>query len=322
MAVASLALPLVDSIAKLLTETHSPFLVAWARYAAVSLFVLPFAAAHGGGIRALKTSFGPNLLRAFLGVSAMTCFFWAISEIPLATALGGYFIGPVVAAVLAARLLGEAVTLWRLAAVLAGVAGAFLIVRPGADFQPGTVLAIASGVLFGGYLVATRMMASVMPPVVALQLQCMLGMLLLTPLAIPHWSWPAREALVLILAMGALSTLCHFLVIAAFRHAETAVLSPLIYLELVTAVAFGWFMFSELPGDSAFIGIALIVAGGLAALLAERRRSSVRVEREIKMPLLPPTATASSPMFGATSWRSRTRASRLTRRAIVEPRKR
>jgi hypothetical protein len=54
----------------------------------------------------------------------------------------------------------------------------------------------------------------------------------------------------------------------------------LIYLELVTAVAFGWFMFSELPGASAFIGIALIVAGGLAALLAERRRSSVRAERE------------------------------------------
>jgi drug/metabolite transporter (DMT)-like permease len=124
------------------------------------------------------------------------------------------------------------------------------------------------------------MAASVMAPVVALQRQCMLGTLLLTPLAISHWSWPAGEALVLILAMGALSTVCHFLVIAAFRHAETAVLSPLIYLELVTAVAFGWFTFSELPGASAFIGIALIVAGGLAALLAERRRSSVHAERE------------------------------------------
>lgn len=274
MTVASLALPLVDGIAKLLTETYSPFLVAWARYAAATLLVLPLALARGVDVRAVKDAMGSNWLRALLAVGAMTCFFWAISEIPLATALGGYFIGPVIAAVLAARLLGEAITARRIAAVMAGLAGAILIVRPGGEFQLGAILAIASGVLFGWYLVATRAMGSTTPALTALLAQCGLGAFLLTPFAVLHWSWPTGEALALILAMGALSTFCHFLVIVAFRYADTAVLSPLVYLELVTATFFGWLAFAELPSASAFAGIALIVAGGVSVLSAERRRAA------------------------------------------------
>lgn len=274
MTVSSLTLPLVDGIAKLLIETHSPFLVAWARYTAAALLVLPLAAARGVRIRAVKDAMASNWLRALLVVSAMTCFFWAISEIPLATALGGYFIGPVVASVLAARLLGEAMTARRIAAVAAGLAGALLIVRPGGEFQVGALLAVASGVLVGGYLVATRVMAAKTPPLPALLAQCILGALFLTPLAVLHWSWPAGEALALVFAMGALSTFCHFLVIVAFRHADTAVLSPLVYLELVTATLFGWLVFAEFPSASAFAGIALIVVGGIAVLSAERRRAA------------------------------------------------
>jgi len=72
--------------------------------------------------------------------------------------------------------------------------------------------------------------------------------------------------------MGVLSATCHFLVVAAFRYAEAAVLAPLIYLELVTAVVLGWLIFSEWPDLLAFVGIALILLGGLAIVATERRR--------------------------------------------------
>ena len=72
--------------------------------------------------------------------------------------------------------------------------------------------------------------------------------------------------------MGALSAGCHFMLIAAFRHGEAAVLAPLVYLELVTAMVLGRIVFGELPDLLAFTGISLIVLAGLAILLSERRR--------------------------------------------------
>jgi S-adenosylmethionine uptake transporter len=69
-----------------------------------------------------------------------------------------------------------------------------------------------------------------------------------------------------------LSAVGHALVIAAFRNAQASVLSPLVYLELVTAVAIGWFLLGELPDPLAWTGLALIVSGGLAMVLTERRR--------------------------------------------------
>lgn len=271
MVVASFAVPLVDGIAKILVANHSPLFVAWARYSAAAIIVLPMALVWHRQTHSLRTDFASNALRTILAVGAMTCFFFAITQIPLATAFGGYFLGPVIAAVLAARILGEKVTAWRLGAALAGLFGALLVVQPGIDFKFGSLLAILSGVLFAGYLVTTRMTASTTPPMGALMFQCVFGALLLTPFAVLNWSWPSMEELLLIFVMGALSAVCHFMVIAAFRYAEAAVLSPLVYLELVTAVVFGWIAFSELPDLLAFMGIALIVLGGLVILLTEHR---------------------------------------------------
>lgn len=271
MAAASLAVPLVDGIAKVLTASHSPLFVAWARYAAAALIVVPLTLPWHREFRSLGSDFASNALRTLLAVGAVTCFFFAITQIPFATAFGGFFLGPVIAAVLAAWLLGERLTAWRLGAALAGLAGAFLIVRPGIDFQVGSLLAIGSGAFSAGYLVATRVAASTTTPVDALRFQCVFGALLLTPLAMLNWSWPTQEALLLIAAMGALSAICHFMLIAAFRHGEAAVLAPLVYLELVTAMVLGRMVFGESPDLLAFTGISLIVCAGLALVSSERR---------------------------------------------------
>ena len=271
MAAASLAVPLVDGIAKVLTASHSPFFIAWARYSAAALIVVPLTLPWHRDFLSLRGDLASNALRTLLAVGAMTFFFFAIAEIPFATAFGGFFLGPVIAAVLAALLLGERITVRRLGAALAGLAGAFLIVRPGVDFQFGSLLAVASGAFSAGYLVATRVAASTTPPVDALRFQCVFGALLLTPFAVLNWSWPSQESLLLIVAMGALSAACHFMLIAAFRHGEAAVLAPLVYLELVTAMALGRIVFGEMPDLLAFTGISLIVLAGLAILLSERR---------------------------------------------------
>ncbi|MBX3497907.1 MAG: DMT family transporter [Alphaproteobacteria bacterium] len=273
MASASLAIPVVDGIAKLLGATHSPVFVAWARYVASSLIVVSLTAGFYRVTHDLRQDLPANLLRTVLIVGAMTCFFFAITRIPLATAFGGYFLGPVIAA-LAAPLLGERLSAGRLAAAALGLAGAILVVRPGAEPSLGALLAVASGALFAGYLITTRIAVVRTPPIDALRFQCVAGALLLTPFALTHWSWPSGDELLLIAAMGALSTLCHFMVIAAFRYAEVGVLSPLVYLELVTATLIGLLVFAELPDLLAFAGIGCIVLGGWLVWRLERAKGS------------------------------------------------
>ena len=71
--------------------------------------------------------------------------------------------------------------------------------------------------------------------------------------------------------MGLVSTACHFMVIAAFRHAEASVISPLAYLELISAFFIGYFAFSEIPGSVDVIGIFCILASGLVISLYSRK---------------------------------------------------
>ena len=271
MALAMLLIPLVDGLAKHLSASHSPLFISWARYAAACLFVLPTAVALHGRRALPRSGLGPHVLRTAFLMAAMTLYFLAIARIPLATAISAYFIGPIVASLLAVLILGERLTLRKGLALLLGFSGALLILRPGQAVSPGILLAMGSGVFFALYLIATRLASRNSDPVKTLAFQCLLGAALLTPQALWSWALPPPEELPLFLAMGLLSAASHVLSIAAFRHAEASTLAPLVYLELVATAAVGFFFFGEVPGLFVWCGAAVIVAGGL--LLIHRPRA-------------------------------------------------
>jgi drug/metabolite transporter (DMT)-like permease len=74
----------------------------------------------------------------------------------------------------------------------------------------------------------------------------------------------------LLASIGVISALCHFMVIVAFRHAEAAVLSPLVYLELVTATLLGLLFFMDSPPIVTLIGMCFVIGSGLLIWLADR----------------------------------------------------
>ncbi len=271
MACAMLSIPLVDGLAKYLSGSYSPLFLAWARYAVASLIVLPIAAMMRAGSPFPKERQTSHLLRTICLVIAMTLYFLAIAQIPLATAVSAYFVGPIVAVALSLLVLKERLTLRKGLSLLLGFAGALVILRPGAVLEPGILLALGSGIFFAFYLIATRQAAQVSDPLKTLVFQCVVGALLLTPQAIVFWSTPALGDVLLFAALGALSVISHLLSIAAFRHAEASTLAPLVYLELIGAALVGYFAFNELPGAMTLAGAALIVAAGV--LLLERREA-------------------------------------------------
>jgi drug/metabolite transporter (DMT)-like permease len=278
MTLAMLTVPLVDGLAKHLSGSYSPLYLAWARYAVASLIVLPFAAiAHGPSVFPVEQR-GLHLVRTVCLVIAMTLYFVAIAQIPLATAISAFFVGPIVAVALSLTLLKERVTRGKIVSLALGFAGSLVILRPGATIEAGILPALGSGLFFALYLVATRQAAQASDPLKTLVFQSVVGTLLLTPQAVANWSIPALNDLWLFAALGALSAISHILSIAAFRHADASTLAPLVYVELIGAAVVGYLAFNEVPGAATLLGAALIVAGGFV-LLDRRQRTRVKTVR-------------------------------------------
>jgi len=181
----------------------------------------------------------------------------------MATATAAFFISPILATVLAIVVSKERITWAKCISLLLGLGGMLLIAKPGTSLQAGVGLAVAAGVAFAIYLVATRLASSNTAPIKTLTFQCLVGSLLLFPQALWTWTIPTAEFYVLFGMLGIVSVGSHLLSIAAFRYAETSILAPLVYLELVGAVIIGYLVFDDLPGLSIWAGALMIVLGGL-----------------------------------------------------------
>ena len=273
MVAAMLLIPGADGLAKHLSAEHSPLFISWARYFAASLLLAPAAFALHGRKALPRGGYVPQVMRTVFLVAAMTLYFIAITTIPLATAISAFFVAPIAAAVLSVPLLGERLTVRKIAALVLGFFGVLLIVNPSSGFEPGLLLALGAGLLFACYMVATRKAVSGSGPLATLNFQCLFGALILTPQAIATWSWPTLEQIPLFAAMGVISVTSHILSITAMRNAEASLLSPFVYVELVGSVIIGIAFFSEVPSLMVAVGAAIIVASGL--LLVLRRKPTV-----------------------------------------------
>ena len=269
MTVTAFMIQIVDGLAKYLSADYSPLFIGWARYSVAFLILLPCAAALHGPRLFPSERFVSHVLRTIFLVTAMSLYFLAIAQIPLATAIGAFFIAPVVAVVLSILVLKERMTLRKGISLVLGFAGAMVILQPGHTIEPGILLALGAGFAFALYMIATRHAATHSDPVKTLAFQCAAGALLLTPQAVATWSTPAPSDLIFFAGLGALSLIGHLLSIVAFRLADTSTLAPLVYVELIGAALIGYLAFGDVPGMATIVGAVLIAAAGL--ILLQRR---------------------------------------------------
>ena len=89
-----------------------------------------------GGLRSLYTkSPGLHILRGMLLVIANILFFAGLAMIPLADATAIFFVAPLFITLLAIPILGETVGPRRLGAIVVGLIGVLIMVRPGATLE-------------------------------------------------------------------------------------------------------------------------------------------------------------------------------------------
>ena len=264
----------VDTIAKSLTAEASPLFLVAARYAIGALLGVVIFRSPRRAWSAFHHARVLHLSRAMLLVGAMVCFYSAISVLPVATALGGYFTGPIVAAVLSVMFLGERTSTAKVAAIGIGFAGTLFILQPGtgSGASAGTLLALVSGILSGVYLVVTRTASINVQAEDNVVIQSFVGAAVVLPLAMTDLPALGLPEIGLVAAMGVLSFLAHGLFLVALRTLEVGTVAPLAYLEIAWAAVLGWALFGGLPGRLTWIGIGCVVTSGLLIAQIARAR--------------------------------------------------
>ena len=256
-------LSLVDGAAKALGQHYPAWELAWARFAFNLLAVAPLALRFHRPRELWPARPVLQLARGVALLASTALYFGALALVPLADALALTFVSPLVVAALAPPLLREPAGFRTYAAVALGLAGTLLVARPGSGvLQAGALLALASGVTYGLFLLATRPLAGTAPPLVTLAWTAAVGTLV-TGATLPLvWRPPAPGDLLRMAGLGTGAALAHLLMVLAFARAPAARLAPLTYLEIVGAAAVGYVAFGDFPDAPAWLGIGVIVASG------------------------------------------------------------
>lgn len=123
--------------------------------------------------------------------------------------------------------------------------------------------------MLGAYLAATRRASTSGDAFSTLVVQCILGSIMIAPLAL-YAGVPAipTQDIVYILALGVVSAICHFLTVAAYNRADSSVLAPFFYFNIVFAIPVGFFWFNEVPSPLTLLGLTGIALGGVVAMLS------------------------------------------------------
>ena len=217
------------------------------------------------------------IMRGVLGFGGLSCFYFALTVLPLADATVLFYTNPVLTALLAALFLGESMSLAAIAGALTSLAGVVLIAKP--DFLFGAsgglnliyVGVALLGALFaaGAYTIVRKLRGSEHPLVIVFYFPLISTLGAIPGTAAAEIVWPtAWEWFLLIVGVALSAQIAQVLLTNGLHRQRAGRAMAMTYLQIVFAAAWGMLFFNEVP-DMLSIGGALMVIFG--TILTARR---------------------------------------------------
>jgi drug/metabolite transporter (DMT)-like permease len=264
ISLAVLCFAVLDTLCKYLTRYYAVSAVLWVRY---TVHVVLLAGIFGPqmGLGLLRTARpGLQILRALCLLGTSVLFVTGLLYVPLPEATAIVYITPLLVIALSVPLLGDKVAGRDWIAVLLGLVGVLIIVRPGgALLTAAALLPFSAAVCNSLYQLITRKFSGAENPTTTNFITGLVGSILLTSTLPFSWSTPTLNHALLLVGAGLAGVGGHYLMIKAFERATPAVLGPFSYGQLLWATLLGYLVFGTFPDTGSFIGMAVIAASGL-----------------------------------------------------------
>jgi drug/metabolite transporter (DMT)-like permease len=228
---------------------------------------------RAGGLRAMKTPhLKRHVLRNIVHFGAQCCWFLALTLIPLAQVISIEFTMPIWTAILAVAFLGERMGVWKTTAVVLGLVGVVIIVRPfGGEVSSGQLIALTAAV---GYAMSVTLVKSLTRTdkviVIVFWMVVIQAALGVIP-AIALWQWPSAYVWGWLVVIGFCGTYSHWCLTQALLNADATIVVPMDFLRVPLAALTGWLVYAERVDLLTAAGAALILGGNLLNLKGAKR---------------------------------------------------
>jgi drug/metabolite transporter (DMT)-like permease len=240
-----------------------------------------------GALMALRPALRHTLNRRRLGLHVLrnsihfgAQYLWATSLLlsPLSTVFALEFTMPAWTMLLATEFLAERMTPSRIGAVVLGLLGVVVILRPGIEtFHPAALLVLAAALGYGVQNIATKKLTATESTFAIVfwmnVIQLPLGLIGVELIgADPLFaSKLAAHDLPALAGLGIAGLTAHYCLSNAFRAGDASLVVPLDFLRIPLIAVVGWWLYGEPLDLFVFAGAGLIILGLLWNLRSEAR---------------------------------------------------
>ncbi len=277
---AMLLIPGLDAIAKLLTADLSPIQIGCVRFGLQAL-LLGTLLIRSDKILPARQVLLRLMMAGFWIAGSAGFLFWGLSYLPLANNTAIFFVEPLILMLISAALLGESIQRYQYLAVIVGLLGAMVVIRPNWEaYGAAALLPLLAATCFASHVATLRHLSSHIGSLASQfwigLFACMwmaLAVLIGELLEIEFLQWRAMnmEQSSLLLLMAVVATLAFGLVSIALKRAPASLLAPFQYLEIISATALGYLIFGDYPDALTWLGTCIILGSGLYLFYRERR---------------------------------------------------
>ena len=227
-------------------------------------------------------------------VGAMLMFFLPLAQLGLAEVTAIFFTAPLLISILSVPILGEKLGVYRIGAVIIGLAGVIVIVRPGTEgFTFAYLMPIAAATSYAAYQIVTRYIrneATLLSMVVVQNLVyfvagligIMVGQLLINGpvegeimgFLTRDLTTPYPQELLFLLVGGFIVLTLSFASANVYSNVEATLIAPFEYVALPMAIFWGIVFWGDWPDLQSWIGITMILAAGIIVIYRENIKST------------------------------------------------
>jgi len=229
--------------------------------------LLPFVYANGGFASVRTKRLPQHIARNLIHYGAQLGWFFALTLIPIGQVVAIEFTMPIWTALLAASFLGERITPWKATAIVLGIVGVVIIVRPAtSEVNPGQLIALAAAVGFGISVALVKSLTRTESALAVIfwmiVVQSVAGILPTLYL----WVWPSAYVWAWLTVIAVCGTFSHYCLASAMRYADATIVVPMDFLRVPLTATVGWLVYAEQLDAYTVLGAALILTGNLLNL--------------------------------------------------------
>lgn len=294
MLFASFVFTLMGVCVKLASSTYSVAEIVMYRGIVGVLFLSGLIAIQGGTFRTQLP--WHHVWRGIVGVTALWLWFYSIGKLPLATGMTFNYMAPIWIATILFTVgwwRGQNKFEWGLTiAIACSFIGVTMLLQPSFDANQwfASLVGLASGVLSALAYLQVRALGQMGEPeyrvVFYFSLTGLLAGLIGTITgafgdSMTQWNAHSGKGIALLLAIGVTATAAQMAMTRAYRLGKTLVTANLQYTGIVFSSMWGVLIWGDVLSWTGWLGIAIILASGLAATYYNTRKAAAAKEKSV-----------------------------------------